>query len=590
MSGFAHSGLEACASGIEATLADLRRRDAVAKIWAKDAALWKSEPAHQKIIQNSLGWLTVMDTVRAHKSFLAKFAIEIGQAGFTHVVLLGMGGSSLCPDVLRLTFGSAAGSPALAVLDTTDPSSVRALEQSVDLSHALFVVASKSGTTPEIAAFSHYFFAKVAALKGERAGEQFIAITDPGTASERTGKEKGFRHVFLNPADIGGRYSALSFFGMVPAVLIGLDVLRLLDRADRMAAACKAGAAPENPGLWLGAVLGALAKAGRDKVTFLCSPEIASFGYWVEQLVAESMGKDGTGILPVEGEAPGDPSVYGNDRVFVRLRLSGSTDTGLDATVKRLTGAGHPVLTIELADRYDLGAEFFRWEFATAIAGAVLGINPFDEPNVAESKRNTEEALDEHRRRHALPTRRVLAVAGPLAVVGDRLAAGVSAYSSGPGSDRTVAGELRRHLDRIPPTGYTALQAYIASTPERDDALADIRALMRDRTGRPATAGYGPRFLHSTGQLHKGGTPSGWFLQLVAGHPQDLDIHGAGYTFGTLIEAQAEGDLASLEAHGLPVMRVHLSDDPDAGLAALRVALQAALDLASVGGSLDGAG
>ena len=560
MSGYAHSGLEACASGIEATLADLRRRDAVAKIWAKDAALWKSEPAHQKIIQNSLGWLTVMDTVRAHKSFLAKFAVEIGQAGFTHVVLLGMGGSSLCPDVLRLTFGSAAGSPALAVLDTTDPSSVRALEQSVDLSHALFVVASKSGTTPEIAAFSQYFFAKVAALKGERAGEQFITITDPGTASERTGKEKAFRHVFLNPADIGGRYSALSFFGMVPAALIGLDVLRLLDRADRMAAACKAGAAPENPGLWLGAVLGALAKAGRDKVTFLCSPEIASFGYWVEQLVAESMGKDGTGILPVEGEAPGDPSVYGNDRVFVRLRLSGSADTGLDATVKRLTGAGHPVLTIELGDRYDLGAEFFRWEFATAVAGAVIGVNPFDQPNVQESKDNTKRLLTEYKETGRLPEGNPIFSDGTIRLYGDAAAAAALRGA------RTLKDALNAHLGRIKTGDYVALTAYLQATPETVEILNAIRLSIRDRFKVATTIGYGPRFLHSTGQLHKGGGDDGVFLQFTADDPADLPIPGEPYTFGAMKAAQALGDLQSLQSRKRRALRLHIAGDIAAGL------------------------
>ena len=560
-SGYAHSGLDAYSSAIEATLKDLAQRDAAQKIWGKDPTLWKSDSDHQKIIKNSLGWLTVMDTVRAHATFLARFAVERSQAGFAHVLLLGMGGSSLCPDVLRITFGQAAGFPSLAVLDTTDPASIQALEQSVDLRRTLFIVASKSGTTPEISAFYQYFFEKIRSLRGERAGEQFIAITDPGTLLERNGRERGFRHVFLNPADIGGRYSALSFFGMVPATLIGVDVLRLLDRADRMAKACGPAAPPaENPGAWLGAVMGALAQAGRDKVTFLCSPEIASFGYWVEQLIAESMGKEGKGILPVEGEAPGDASVYGDDRLFVYLRLGGSADRELDAKAGALTRAGQPILTVPLQDRYDLGAEFFRWEFATAVSGAVIGVNPFDQPNVQESKDNTKRLLQEYKAAGKLPEGDPIFTEGSVRLYGDAAAAEALRGAT------TLAGALRAHLARIRPRDYVALTAYLQGTSGVAGALDAVRVHIRDRFRVATTVGYGPRFLHSTGQLHKGGGDGGLFLQFTADDPVDLPIPGEPYTFGVMKAAQALGDLQSLQARKRRAVRIHIAGDIADGL------------------------
>jgi len=555
------SGLGSYASQVEATLADLAQRDAAARIWAKDPALWTSEADHQKIIRNSLGWLTVTTTIRQHASGLARFAVEVGQAGFTHVLLLGMGGSSLCPDVLRLAFGETAGFPKLLVLDTTDPASVQAFEQSVDLPRTLFIVSSKSGTTPEIAAFFQYFFSKVRGLKGERAGEQFIAITDAGTPLERTGGETRFRHVFLNPSDIGGRYSALSFFGMVPATLMGLDVLRMLDRADRMAQACRPGAPPrENPGVRLGAIMGGLAKAGRDKLTFVCSPEIASFGTWVEQLIAESTGKDGTGILPVEGEPLGDSGAYGDDRVFVYLTLHGSKDRDVDGKVNGLERAGHPVVTIGLQDLYDLGAEFFRWEFATAVAGAVIGVNPFDQPNVQESKDNTKRLLGEFKATGRLPEGDPIFTAGPIRLYGDAEAAGAL------GGAKTLAEALRAHLARVRPRDYVALTAYLGATPAHAEVLGEIRSHIRDRFRVATTLGYGPRFLHSTGQLHKGGGDNGVFLQFTAGDPVDLLIPGEPHSFGVMKAAQALGDLQSLQSRKRRALRIHITGNIEAGL------------------------
>jgi len=554
-------GLEPYASHVEATLTSLAKGDAAGRIWAKDPSLWKSEAEHQKIIRNSLGWLTVMTMIRQHASGLARFAVEVNRAGFRHILLLGMGGSSLCPDVLRLTFGEAAGFPALAVLDTTDPASVRAFDQSVDLPHTLFIVASKSGTTPEISAFYQYFFARVREHKGERAGEQFVAITDAGTPLERTGAEAKFRHVFVNPSDIGGRYSALSFFGMVPATLIGLDVLRMLDRVDRMAKACRQGTPPrENPGAWLGAVMGSLAKAGRDKLTFVCSPAIASFGYWVEQLIAESTGKDGTGILPVEGEALGSPGVYGGDRVFVYLKLLSSRDQHLEEELKNLEEAGHPVVRIELQDAYDLGAEFFHWEFATAVVGAVIGVNPFDQPNVQESKDNTKRLLGEFKVKGRLPEGNPIFTDGLVHLYGDE--ASIVALKGA----KSLADALRAHLNRIRPRDYVALTAYLQATPGHAEALASIRTHIRDRFRVATTLGYGPRFLHSTGQLHKGGGDNGVFLQFTADDPVDLPIPDEPHSFGVMKAAQALGDLQSLQSRKRRALRVHTAGSIEAGL------------------------
>ncbi len=554
-------GLGPYAPQVEAVWADLEKRDAASKIWAKDARLWKGESGHQQIIQNSLGWLSVTSLIRQHRANLAQFAVEVIQAGFTHLVLLGMGGSSLCPDVLRLTFGEKAGFPRLLVLDTTDPASVRGVETSVDLARTLFVVASKSGTTPEIGAFFEYFFDRVRQVRGEAAGEQFIAITDAGTPLEALGAERKFRRTFLNPADIGGRYSALSFFGMVPATLMGLDVLRLVDRAEAMARACASGVpAYENPGVWLGAILGALAKAGRDKVTYLCSPEIASFGYWAEQLIAESTGKDGTGILPVEGEAVGALDVYGNDRVFVQLRLDGSADGSLDEQARQLEQNGHPVVTIRLHDRYDLGAEFFRWEFATAVAGAVLGVNPFDQPNVQESKENTRRLLEEFRNVGKLPEGMAIFATEAIRLYGD------TASATAIRGAKSLRDALSAHLKRIKAGDYVGLTAYLQASAPNTAALDEIRLAIRDRFRVATTLGYGPRFLHSTGQLHKGGGDNGVYVQITADDPVDLAIPGEPYTFSILKAAQALGDLESLQRRKRRALRLHIAGPIEAGL------------------------
>jgi hypothetical protein len=397
-------------------------------------------------------------------------------------------------------------------------------------------------------------------------------ITDPGKSFEAVPHHDDFREVFLNPPDIGGRYSALTYVGLVPASLIGLDLDALLASATAMLGACREPEPTANPGVSLGLALGTLAREGRDKLTFLADDEIGSFGAWAEQLIAESTGKHGVGIVPVDLEPLADAAAYGPDRAFVRIRLADADDGGRDALADALEAAGHPVIRIALADPIDLGAEFVRWEVATAIAGAVLGIDPFDQPNVEEAKQLTRDLLiaAEHGRQPAAPPPPI-AEDESLALHGDaplRLTA----------SDDGVVGELARHLARRKPTSYLALQAFIAATPARDEALARIRALLLARTGRATTAGYGPRFLHSTGQLHKGGSPIGWFVQLTSDHPDDRPIPGWAYTFGQLIDAQAAGDFAAIESHDLPILRVHLGADVDAGLAALERALAAALD------------
>ena len=553
---------------VEEALSELEKRRAAAKIWAKDAGLWSTDAHHRAIVGQSLGWLTVAEMMREQSEELGGFADEVKRAGFSGALLLGMGGSSLCADVLRLTFGAASGFPLLHVLDTTDPATIARVEGGLDLSRTLVIVASKSGTTPEIVALHRYFFEKVERVKGASAGGQFVAITDPGTPLEALARAQGFRRIFLNPTDIGGRYSALSYFGLVPAALIGLDVPKLLDRAEQMAHSCVACVPTrENPGLWLGAVMGALARSGRDKVTFVCSPEVSSFGTWVEQLIAESTGKDGIGIVPVEGEAVGTPGRYGGDRLFIYLRLDGTRDVRLDRKVKTLERAGHPVIPLRLEDLYDLGSEFFRWEFATAVAGAVIGVNPFDQPNVQESKDNTKRLLNDYKATGTLPEGEPIFSGGDIRLYGDE---GTASALKG---RRRLSMALRAHLSRIREGDYVALTAYLERSAATEQALEGIRAWIRDRFKVATTLGYGPRFLHSTGQLHKGGGDNGVFLQLTAEDRLDLPIPEEPYTFGIVKRAQALGDLGSLQARGRRVLRVHFTRDVNDGLTRIRQAL-----------------
>jgi len=511
---------------VETALADLQKREVVARIWRKDHTVWKSDP---KEITNRLGWLSVTDLMRETASALTAFAEEIKKDGFHSVVLLGMGGASLGTEVLRRTIGSTGGYPELMVLDSTVPAWVQAVTEAIDPVHTLFIVSSKSGGTTETLSFYRYFRNLVEqAIGRERAGQNFVAITDSGTSLARLAEEAGFRHAFLNPSDVGGRYSVLSYFGLVPAALMGIDILTLLGCVDTMREACVAGVpVPENPGAWLGATMSALTRQGRDKLTLVTSPSLGSFGLWVEQLIAESLGKDGKGIIPVMGEPLMDSAYYENDRLFVYLRLESDDNSASDASIERLKSARQSVVTLALRECYDLGAEFFRWEFAIAVAGAILGVHPFDQPNVQAAKDATGRVLQEYRASGHLP----------------RVEAG--------GSLKGLLAEARRG-------DYLAVMAYLRQTPETDRALADLCQKVMERHRIATTSGYGPRLLHSTGQLHKGGPNTGLFLQITADHQKDIPVPGEPYTFGVLADAQALGDLQTLQSLGRRVIRVHL--------------------------------
>jgi len=579
----ARIGDAALARAVEA---GLRRSDDerwVERLHDRDGTLWSADPVVQARIANRLGWLDAPRDFGAQVPALEAFGEGIRAAGFKAALVAGMGGSSLAPDVLADAFRDIADWLVVRVLDSTDPAAVQAAWDGLDPLATLVIVATKSGTTTESLAFQADAWARIhAALRaaGERRespADLMVAVTDPGRSLEAIPHHDGLREVFLNPEDVGGRYSALTYVGLVPASLLGIDLDAFLASALAMLARTHATETAANPGAALGVTLGVLARAGRDKMTLVADPAVARFGAWLEQLIAESTGKLGVGIVPIAGEPLGNAAAYGPDRVFVRLALEGATPpaptpdgTPADDLLDALAAAGHPVLRIRLADPIDLAGEFIRWEVATAIAGVVLEINPFDEPNVTESKENTKHVLAKLERTGAFPAPAIVAQGDGLILIGDanlRLSAG----------DGTPAGELRRHLARARPNAYLALQAFVAPSPARADALDRLRGLLRDATGRATTSGFGPRFLHSTGQLHKGGAPIGWFLQLTADHPSDVEIPGRPFSFGQLVDAQALGDFEALEAHDLPVLRVHLGADVDAGLASLERTLREAL-------------
>jgi transaldolase/glucose-6-phosphate isomerase len=525
---------------LETTSRDLDDASVPARLWKKDSSLWPADDdAGRRAIAERLGWLDLPTTMSPQVAPLVGFADEVRAAGFTHAVLCGMGGSSLAPEVLRRSLGVRRGFLDVTVLDSTDPAAVLGVAQRSDPSRTLYVLSSKSGDTTEVQAFLAFFWDRLQHLVGERAGDHMVAITDPGTRLEAAARERGFRRVFLNPTDVGGRYAALSLVGLVPAALMGHDLEKLLARAQRMVVACgPAVRSARNPGVRLGAILATAARAGRDKLTFVLADKIAGFADWAEQLVAESTGKRGLGIVPVTSEPLAPPAVYGTDRVFVSMHVGSGSGRSL-ATHAR---AGHPVVTLRLADAYDLAAEFVRWEIATAVAGHLLGVNPFDQPNVQETKQRTARILAE-------PGHRASGTAGTHAVEAAELPA-----------------ELWRVLSRGPAKRYVAITAYVAPTGRRTKLLGELRVRLRKRLGVATTLGYGPRFLHSTGQLHKGGPPSVVVLQLTADDPVDVPVPGAGYGFGTLKAAQAASDLESLAAVDRTVFRVHLGRDVERGL------------------------
>ena len=524
--GFAISGNAEAARRVDEALDEIDRDETVSRIWRRDHTVWKPAPAE---IIDRLGWLSIADAMREQVPDLQAFAEEIRKAGTRHVVLLGMGGSSLGPEVLRQVFGSAAGFPELLVLDSTIPARVQQVTSQIDPARTLFLVSSKSGGTVEPLALYKHFRSIVGSAVGEDdAGRHFVAVTDPGTPLGRMAGDDGFRRTFLNAPDIGGRYSVLSYFGLVPAALMGIDIAALLDRAVRMKEACRDRApAGENPGAWLGAAMGALAREGKDKLTLVTSPSLAAFGLWVEQLIAESTGKEGGGIVPVAGEPLGPPNHYGDDRFFVYMRLDGDDHAPVDASVQELEFSGHPVLRLDLRDRADLGSQFFLWEFATAVAGALLGINPFDQPDVEQAKVLARRSLEQSR-------------------------------SSGGPQDAEPAMTVRELIGRAKPGSYLAIMPYLMQTPELDQSLTRLRAQMMKRHRTATTVGYGPRFLHSTGQLHKGGPDSGLFLQITEDRDGDVAIPGESYSFGVLADSQAQGDLEALQGNGRPVARLQV--------------------------------
>jgi glucose-6-phosphate isomerase len=563
---------ETLAAGVKTTIGDWKSGSKVPRLWQHDATLWTGSDE-----ASWLGWLDITEEQIAHPIELRNIAKEVWSAGFKDVLLLGMGGSSLCPEVLRMTFGTMAGYPNLHVLDSTDPAQVKAFENKIDIARTLFIVSSKSGSTLEPNIFKQYFFERTKQVVGaDQAGSHFMAITDPGSKMQQVAETDRFRHIFFGRPSIGGRYSALSNFGMVPAAVIGVDTKKFLDRTQEMVRACgPAAPVEENPGAVLGIILGAAARSGRDKVTILTSPEIADLGAWLEQLLAESTGKVGKGMIPVDREELAAPEVYGHDRVFVYIHTEAAADAGRDSKLAALEKAGHPVLRISMADIYDLGAEFFRWEIATAVAGSIIGINAFNQPDVEASKIATRNLTSAYEKTGSLPAEKPVLEDDGIKLFTDEKNAADLARTAG--ADKSLAGYLKAHLGRIKTGDYFAVLGFIQRNAEHEKNLRAIRHAVRDHKHVATCLGFGPRFLHSTGQAYKGGPNSGVFLQITCDDALDLPVPGQKYTFGVVKAAQARGDFQILAERGRRALRAHLGRDVGAGLATLEAAIREAL-------------
>ena len=558
---------ESLAATVKSTIADWQSGGKVKRLWDRDASLWTGEDESKW-----LGWLDIVDEQLAQHDQLRKFAKDVHGRGFEHVLLLGMGGSSLCPEVLEMTFGRVPHCPALHVLDSTDPAQVKAFEHAIDIPKTLFIVSSKSGSTLEPNIFKQYFFERTKQVVGaDKVGSHFVAVTDPGSKMQQVAEGDHFLHIFFGRPSIGGRYSALSNFGMVPAAVMGLDTKKFLDRTAEMVRACgPAASVEENPGVALGIILGAAANAGRDKLTIVTSPKIFDLGAWLEQLVAESTGKIAKGIIPVDRERLGSPDVYGNDRVFAYVRLENDADSGQEAKVAALEKAGHPVVRITMPDTYDLGSEFFRWEIATAVAGAIIGINTFNQPDVEASKVATRALTSEYEKTGSLPAEKpVLEDSGIKLFTDEKNAADLAKAAS----EKSLAGYLKAHLNRIHSGDYFAVLGYIQMNSEHEQSLQAVRHAVRDKMHVATCLGFGPRFLHSTGQAYKGGPNSGVFLQITCDDAVELPVPGQKYTFGVVKAAQARGDFQVLAERGRRALRVHLGKDLKSGLAALQAAV-----------------
>jgi len=559
------------ATAVEAALNDWEANDKVRRLWQQDDSLWSNKDENKW-----LGWLNIVGEQQQTIRRFTNFAAEVKDAGFAHILLLGMGGSSLCPEVISKSFGKIAGFPELHVLDSTDPAQVKSFENKIDLANTLFIVSSKSGTTLEPNIFKQYFFARTKDAVGEdQVGSRFIAITDPGSKLRQEAERDRFRKIFLGVPTIGGRYSALSDFGLVPAAASGIDVAKFLDRTNAMVIACGADVSPRNnPGVILGAVLGTAHNHQRDKLTVIASPGIYDLGAWLEQLIAESTGKNAHGVIPVDREAPARIEAYGDDRVFVYLRSETAADASQDAAIADLESAGHPVISISVRDVYDLGQEFFRWEIATAVAGAIIGINPFDQPDVEASKIATRKLTDEYQQTGSLPAEAPFFEAEGIKLFADQKNA---EELQGATAERSLNGYLKAHLDRLSLHDYFALLAYVEMNDEHENVLQSARVAIRDRKRVATCLGFGPRFLHSTGQAYKGGPNSGVFLQVTCDDANDLQVPDQKYTFGVVKAAQARGDFEVLSERGRRALRVHLGADVSDALTKLRKVINEAL-------------
>lgn len=559
---------EKLANDVDASLQDWKKNGKVKRLWQKDAALWTGADEDKW-----LGWLDITEQQIEAVDALKDIADDIKKAGYRNALLLGMGGSSLCPEVLRMTFGKLSGYPELHVLDSTDPAQIKAIEEKVDLNSTVCIVSSKSGSTLEPNIYKQYFFDRVKAKVGEKeVGNRFIAITDPGSKMQRVAGKDKFRKIFMGVPSIGGRYSALSNFGMVPGAVMGIDIPKFLKNTKQMVDACgESTDAATNPGVILGTIMGLAANQGRDKLTIVTSPGIFDLGAWLEQLLAESTGKSGRGIIPVDREQLSKPGAYGSDRVFAYLRLESEPDKGQSATIDALAKAGHPVIRIVLSDIYSLGQEFFRWEIATAVAGSLIGINAFNQPDVEASKIETRKLTSEYESTGKLPAETPFFTGDGAKLYAD-LKNAVELKGGG-----NLTGFLKKHLERIGVGDYFGVLGYITMNDAHEEALQAIRLAVRDNKKVATVLGFGPRFLHSTGQAYKGGPNSGVFLQITCDDAVDILVPGQKYTFGVVKAAQARGDFAVLAERGRRALRVHLGKDVAAGLATLADAINQAL-------------
>src|SRR5437762_1333397 len=557
-------------AAVERTLDDWKTQEKVRRVWAGDSSIWTGADE-----SNWLGWLNIVDEERKDAERFGLLAEQVRREGFRHILLLGMGGSSLCPEVMRKTFGQINGFPELNVLDSTDPAQIKSCEEKIDLAKTLFIVSSKSGSTLEPNIFKQYFFDRVGQVVGpDKVGSRFIAITDPGSKMQQVAERDNFRQICFGLKSIGGRYSALSDFGMIPAAAMGVDVKTFLGRTSEMVDVCRSESASRNPGAILGAVLGEGHNRGRDKITIIASPAIYDLGAWLEQLIAESTGKNGKGLIPVDREKLGEAEVYGDDRLFAYVRFEPAADPVQDRAIDALERSGQAVVRIGVQDVYDLGQEFFRWEVATAVAGSIIGINPFDQPDVEASKIATRKLTEEYEKTGSLPAEKPIFESGDIKLFADmRNATELNQIVK----DRSLAGYVRAHLSRLKARDYFALLAYIEMAAPHEVALQKMRHTIRGQWHVATCLGFGPRFLHSTGQAYKGGPNTGVFLQVTCDDAEDLPVPDQKYTFGVVKAAQARGDFQVLADRGRRALRVHLGRDLKSGLGALLKAVQQAL-------------